>query len=111
MCIFFGMPKYWQIIIIILSCGYSFINFYIYFVLSGVFVNVDAISIHFNPSTAKLFNLNFNLLEVVSREAIQNFKWVNIIQFCKIKFNDLEILQMMSLLTLPCMFISLILLC
>ena len=74
MCIFVDMLKYLQIITIIISCGYSFINFYIYFVLSGVFVNVDAISIHFNPSTAKLINLNIHLLQVVSREAIQNFK-------------------------------------
>ena len=43
----------------------------------------------FNPLTAKLFNLNFHSLEVVSRwrdiqlclaDAIHNFKWVKIIQ-------------------------------
>ena len=32
------------------------------------------------PLTAKLFNLNFHPLEVVSRDAIHNFKWVKIIQ-------------------------------
>ena len=33
-----------------------------------------------NPLTAKLFNFNFQPLEVVSPDAIHNFKWVKIIQ-------------------------------
>ena len=55
---------------------------YIEFTLLNI-IATNFICSQFNPLTAKLCNLNFTHLKFCLADAIQNFKWVKIIQIWK----------------------------